>query len=304
MTELTDDAQLQDGSDEAGQEASPGVDLGADLFAEPDTDDTDSGGNASAQSDTQQARTYTPDELRQANPDDLPPEWRTAQTFMRQFQGSTDQRMAQMENELTTLRQGQQAQTQPEAVATAVTQALQKQQGGDDPYAELRSRLPEEDQGSIDVVDRMLELKYGPQLEELAAFRQQSTQAFQALVGLMQRQAQGTLTQEVTDLRNDYGDNFSTFYDANKTQIDQMRQMSNPRTGSPFTLREAYEMLSGVDVTQRVSAKANERNAINDAKRRAAAPMTGDSNGGTGELSEAELLSLAEALPGIGPRSY
>ena len=315
MTELTPSGALEEEAQAASGEADGGFDLGADLT------DSDESSNDSAEGFQSEATGNGSADLSQVSPQDLlqrdanslPEEWKSAQSWMRNRQSASDRQVSELQNQIRTLQAASQQQNSNQTaqqVGNAVKEAIHGP-ASDDPYHDLKQNIRSAegytpgDEASIDVMDSIIQRKYGEQMEALQNFQRNSSQVMQQLYTMLAQQSAGTLDSEVQDLRQQHGSEFvDEFYGANKDAIHSLMKQRNPSTEKAFSVTEAFGLLSGRQTQQQNAAQARDRNARNDAKRTIAGAgvVTDNSNGAP--LSESDLMAQVEALPGFKGRSY
>jgi len=315
MTELTPSGALDEEAQASSGEADGGFDLGADLI---DSDESSNGSAEGFQSEatgngSADLSQVSPQELLQRDANSLPDEWKSAQSWMRNRQSASDRQVSELQNQLRTLQAAAQQQNSNQTaqqVGNAVKEAIHGP-ASDDPYHDLKQNIRSAegytpgDEASIDVMDSIIQRKYGEQMEALQNFQRNSSQVMQQLYTMLAQQSAGTLDSEVQDLRQQHGSEFvDQFYGANKDAIHSLMKQRNPSTEKAFTVTEAFGMLSGRQTQQQNAAQARDRNARNDAKRTIAGAgvVTDNSNGAP--LSESDLMAQVEALPGFKGRSY
>ena len=315
MTELTPSGALDEEAQASSGEADGGFDLGADLI---DSDESSNGSAEGFQSEatgngSADLSQVSPPELLQRDANSLPDEWKSAQTWMRNRQSASDRQVSELQNQLRTLQAAAQQQNSNQTaqqVGNAVKEAIHGP-ASDDPYHDLKQNIRSAegytpgDEASIDVMDSIIQRKYGEQMEALQNFQRNSSQVMQQLYTMLAQQSAGTLDAEVQDLRQQHGSEFvDQCYGANKDAIHSLMKQRNPSTEKAFTVTAAFGMLSGRQTQQQNAAQARDRNARNDAKRTIAGAgvVTDNSNGAP--LSESDLMAQVEALPGFKGRSY
>ena len=315
MTELTPSGALDEEAQASSGEADGGFDLGADLI---DSDESSNGSAEGFQSEatgngSADLSQVSPQELLQRDSNSLPDEWKSAQTWMRNRQSASDRQVSELQNQLRTLQAAAQQQNSNQTaqqVGNAVKEAIHGP-ASDDPYHDLKQNIRSAegytpgDEASIDVMDSIIQRKYGEQMEAWQNFQRNSSQVMQQLYTMLAQQSAGTLDAEVQDLRQQHGSEFvDQFYGANKDAIHSLMKQRNPSTEIAFTVTDAVGMLAGRQTQQQNAAQARDRNARNDAKRTIAGAgvVTDNSNGAP--LSESDLMAQVEALPGFKGRSY
>ena len=315
MTELTPSGALDADAEAVGGEADGAFDLGADLIIEESSSDSPTGPEAPAVSSSSDAAGNGSTDLSQLSPSDLlqrdtnslPDEWKSAQAWMRSRQAASDRQLSELQNQV---RAAQQQQETANQVGTAVKEAIHGPES-QDPYYDLKENIRRAegytpgDETSIDVMDQIVQRKYGEQMQQMQQFQQNAANVMRQLAGAVAQSAAVPLDAEVSQLRQAHGSEFvAQFFGANKGAIHALMKQANPATGKAFSVTEAFELLSGRKGQQQAAAQARDRNARNDAKRTIAGAgvMTDNSDGAP--LSESDLLAQVEALPGFQGRSY
>jgi hypothetical protein len=315
MTELTPSGALDEEAQASSGEADGGFDLGADLIDSDESSNDSAGGFQSEATGNGSAdlSQVSPQDLLQRDANSLPEEWKSAQSWMRNRQSASDRQVSELQNQLRALQAASQQQNSNQTaqqVGNAVKEAIHGP-ASDDPYHDLKQNIRSAegytpgDEASIDVMDSIIQRKYGEQMDALQNFQRNSSQVMQQLYTMLAQQSAGTLDTEVQDLRQQHGSEFvDQFYGTNKDAIHSLMKQRNPSTEKAFTVTEAFGMLSGRQTQQQSAAQARDRNARNDAKRTIAGAgvVTDNSNGAP--LSESDLMAQVEALPGFKGRSY
>ena len=317
MTELTPSGALDEEPQATSGEADEAFDLGADLF------DSDGSTNDSVEGVTQSEATtngsaglsqLSPQDLLQRDTNSLPEEWKSAQTWMRNRQATSDRQVSELQNQVRAFQaasQQQNASQTAQQVGSAVKEAIHGPESND-PYHDLKQNIRAADgytpgdEASIDVMDQIVQRKFGEQLQALQTFQKNAATALQQMYGLVSQQQAGTLDSEVAQLRQDQGSAFvDEFYNGNKEAVHALMKQRNPVSGKTFSFTEAFGTLSGRGSQEQSAAQARDRNARNDAKRTiSGAGVLSDTSSGGAPLSESDLLAQVEALPGFQGRSY
>lgn len=317
MTELTPSGALDEEPQATSGEADEAFDLGADLF------DSDGSTNDSVEGVTQPEATtngsaglsqLSPQDLLQRDTNSLPEEWKSAQTWMRNRQATADRQVSELQNQVRAFQAASQQQNASQTahqVGSAVKEAIHGPESND-PYHDLKQNIRAADgytpgdEASIDVMDQIVQRKFGEQLQALQTFQKNAATALQQMYGMVSQQQAGTLDSEVAQLRQDQGSAFvDEFYNGNKEAVHALMKQRNPVSGKTFSFTEAFGTLSGRGSQEQSAAQARDRNARNDAKRTiAGAGVLSDTSSGGAPLSESDLLAQVEALPGFQGRSY
>ncbi len=162
-----------------------------------------------------------------------------------------------------------------------------------DPLADLRRRLGE-DAGAVDVVQDIIKAVQGGHQEATATELQQLKEAVAVLAqNTVATQSQG-LNQQVAEAREAYGSELEAY----APQIKALIGVQNQATHRPYTVKEAFELVSGKAAAKSQELAATERQVRSDASTRTAlngvvgADITDD-----GELSPGQ---LADGLKRLG----
>jgi hypothetical protein len=207
----------------------------------------------------------------------------TAQNAIRSAQSGFTQRQQELQNELKQLREQVNSKGVSEAVANTIRD-LNKQ----DEYAYL---TPEQKQ-AIETVKEIV----GTEIKELRDLPNTITEMRQTLLALQQQQQQAQqsmLLQEVNEARSLYGGDIDNY----GQQIYALMQTANPKTGSRYSVREAYELVSGAAVR-----KAQEQQTANGAMRKTAKQAVGGPSAGAtvpngdSALSDADVIAQLKNL--------
>jgi FtsZ-binding cell division protein ZapB len=226
-------------------------------------------------------------DLLRVNVEEVPENYRSlaqnAQNALRQMQSGFTQSQQEMSERVRQLEQGNGS--AQETVAETIKQLSQP-----DEFAHL---TPEQQQ-AIDTVKSII----GTETQELRD-QIQSMSGIQATVQQLyeaqESQRKNALQQEVNEARALYGNDL----DGYGTQIKALMGTANPRTGYRYTVRDAYELLSGKTQAQSQSMQQAQNQVYNGAKN-SINTASATSNGmpqGSGDLSQADALA---GLKGLG----
>jgi hypothetical protein len=162
-------------------------------------------------------------------------------------------------------------------------------QPAQDPLADLRQRLDQNESGAIDVIDKIDTIRNGE-------FREQTTQKIDTLTNAVQRLLQYTVNQQgiqaeakVQTLRQQYPD-----IDTYKPQTDALANVQNPATGNNYTTEEAYKMVKGISIVE--SKKINEQDQKARRQPTPSPPANRPAVNGDGAFSDNELTSAMNDL--------
>jgi len=232
-----------------------------------------------------------------AKPDELPAEWRPYQQHLKAQQAEqtrASQRAADLERQMAQMRQQLDAQAQTGRIA----ETLEKLQPKDDPYADLKARLDPEEHGAIDVVREILKRELGSAIPSLDPITQRLQLVEQYVVQLAQRAQQQAMAGQVSDLQAAVQKHGQAALEGVAPTIAALVRSPNPKTGRPFTVQEAADLLLGAPPASNVAAARETDQAVRAAAKRSVSggpngsPVSGQSSG---PLSDSELLgALAE----------
>lgn len=232
-----------------------------------------------------------------AKPDELPAEWRPYQQHLKAQQAEqtrASQRAADLERQMAQMRQQLDAQAQTGRIA----ETLEKLQPKDDPYADLKARLDPEEHGAIDVVREILKRELGSAIPSLDPITQRLQMVEQYVVQLAQRAQQQAMAGQVSDLQAAVQKHGQAALEGVAPTIAALVRSPNPKTGRPFTVQEAADLLLGAPAAAGMASARETDQAVRAAAKRSVAggpngsPVSGPSSG---PLSDSELLgALAE----------
>jgi hypothetical protein len=153
-----------------------------------------------------------------------------------------------------------------------------------DPLQDLRQRLGE-DASAVDVVQDIVKAVTGNSAETQAAELSQLKSAVTTLAQLMAQNQTAGVSKQVAEARAAYPD-----LDAYADQIKALVPVTNPATQQPYTVTEAYELVTGLSATKSQNLQNAERQVRSDASRQTALKgAVGAANSEDGELSSAQL---------------
>jgi len=138
---------------------------------------------------------------------------------------------------------GQQAQTkQAEEEWRNRIQELSigQQQQQVDPLNDQYSAMTPEQRDGVDVVKQLIQTEIQP-FNQLTTTVQQLAETVSSLHQQSQTSQQNQVQAEVAEARTEYGNDIDQY----GAQIGALKQTSNPLTGQPYSVKEAYELVSG-----------------------------------------------------------
>ena len=277
-------------------DSDPGFDLGADLetsiaappepTSEPTaTDSTPStDGRPSADAGTTDFDPRTVD-FATADPESLPEPYREAQSWAknreRELQADYTRKTQELADFRRQIEQLQESLTRQQTAAPTAAPAA-------DALAELRQRLGE-DAPAIDVVQDIVKAMNAGTQDQAEASTKQLTElqtTVQALAQAMVSQQSNGLNQQVLEAREAYG----TALDGYADQIKALIQVPNLVTGQHYTVKEAFEVVSGKAQKKSQELASSERQVRSDASQHTALHgAVGAANTDDGDLTPAQL---------------
>jgi len=221
------------------------------------------------------------------NIDDVPENYRglvaSAQSAIRNAQSGFTQKQQELQNELKQMREQMNSNSVSETVANTIRD-MNKQ----DDFAYL---TPEQKQ-AIDTVKEIV----GSEIKDLRDLPNTITEMRQTLQALQQHQQQAqqsALQSEVNEARSLYGNDIDNY----GQQIYALMQTANPKTGSRYSVKDAYELVSGASMR-----KAQEQRNANGAVRTTAKQTAGTPSanatlpGGNSALSDEDVVAQLKNL--------
>ena len=156
----------------------------------------------------------------------------------------------------------------------------------------LANDLTDEQRQGVEMVKQIVAAETQPLL--------QTMQQMQGIVPTVQQwqyqqeqQSQEQLANEIADARNEYGDDVENYAD----QIAALINTSNPQSKSPYTVREAYELVTGKAQAVANNAREMDKAVKETTKRQITSPSgTPIVTHEGGDLSIAQTRAELEAL--------
>lgn len=280
-------------ADSAGTSAAAsdeGFDLGADLEESATIPATESSASDSYTGTTD----FDPSKVDfgTADPESLPVPYRDAQAWAktreRELQGDYTRKTQELADYRRQVEQA--ALSMQQTAATAAPQSPAA-----DPLAELRRRLGD-DASAVDVVQDIVTAVNADSTAQQQTHQQQLGQlqtAVQALTHVMVNNQSSGMNQQVAEAREAYGDKLDTYAD----HIKALVQVQNHATRQPFTVKEAFELASGLAQAKSQELQATERQVRSDASHRTALNgAVGAANTDDGDLSPEQLRAGLQRL--------
>ena len=158
------------------------------------------------------------------------------------------------------------------------------------PLESQMEMMTAEQREGVNVVNDIVQSRVGDLPETVAQLKELVTQMYQT----QNSSTQQAMVQQVADARSAHGNDIDNWAD----QIGALVGQTNPLTGSSYTVRESYELLSGKAAQDAESARQTDRN-VRSSHQAAATSPTGTpvvSHEGLADLSRAEGRAELEAL--------
>ena len=290
---IQEDSDLEVGTPESAAEQQS-FDLGGDLDEDlRPSDAAEDEPDAPAPSDSEPAEKETP--TAEFDPDafdwlrgdlaNVPQEHRWRANFARTLRGeSTRATQALREQE-----------KQYKDLVTQMTDRLGAPQDASqqDPYADLRGQLGPEQAQALEVVREVIKREVGARLDALDEKSTTYEQALQMFSAQTSRQQVEAISQQVMEARQAYGADLDSYAD----QITALVKVANPATQRPYTVKQAYELVSGkaAQIAAEMDGQETEvRQKAARATRRA--PVADAASDDGGEITDEELLTKVSGL--------
>ena len=256
-------------------------DFGQDLASDTSEQGASDTPSSAAGNSTSDFDPNTIDWLR-VNPDELPEQYKPLSTTARNMQSGFTKAYQEVQ---ATARQ---LEAQQQALNAQAAQAAQAPP--EDPY----SGLSEEQRNAVQAVREIVQLEQGDSVKTLQNTVSKQQEAIQLLGSHLKNQAVAGVNDEVVALRQQYGSDIDQYSDG----IKALRNVPNPVTNKPYTITEAYKMLSNRIVDETLQARQTDLRTRNNASLDTQSLGTVDSSGNVGPQTEDELLTAIEGLSG------
>lgn len=278
------DSVVETETTDSTSDDSQSFDFGQDLVADTSEQGASDTPSSAAGDSTSDFDPNNIDWLR-VNPDELPEQYKPLSATARNMQSGFTKAYQEVQ---TTARQ---LEAQQQALNAQTAQAAQAAQAPpEDPY----SGLSEEQRNAVQAVREIVQLEQGDSVKTLQDTVSKQQQAIQLLGGHLQNQAAAGVNDEVVALRQQFGADIDQYTDG----IKALRNVPNPSTQKPYTITEAYKMLSNKIVDETLQARQTDLRARNNASLNTQSLGTVDSSNDVGPQTEDELLTAIEGLSG------
>jgi len=278
--------------DSGGQDAAP--DTGAsdsdatnsvELFALDDTstsapsDDAGHSENATSDFDPAQA-----DWLR-VDPETVPEQYQPLVPLAKNLQAQftkTQQDLADQRNQLAQERQEWASRIQTMAAPPPPP----------DPIQQMREGVSEDEQRGIDAVQQIVQHQVGSHLTGLQQEVQQLRTQLATANQFVEAQQTAHIGQQVQEARTQYGNDLDSYTD----QIVATTKIANPKTGQPYTVKEAYELHAGITAQNAADVRQQDTQAKRTSKRAVRQTQAVDASEEGGPLTDNEVLNGLASL--------
>ena len=275
------DSVVETETTDSTSDDSQAFDFGQDLASDTSEQGASDTPSSAAGDSTSAFAPKTIDWLR-VNPDELPEQYKPLSATARNMQSGFTKAYQEVQ---ATARQ---LEAQQQALNAQAAQAAQAPP--EDPY----SGLSEEQRSAVQAVREIVQLEQGGSVKTLQDAVSKQQQAIQLLGSHLQNQAVAGVNDEVVALRQQFGTDIDQYTDG----IKALRNVPNPATQKPYTITEAYKMLSNKIVDETLQARQTDLRARNNASLNTQSLGTVDSSNDVGPQTEDELLTAIEGLSG------
>ena len=273
------DSGAEDTSPSEGSSSEESTESSLDFFTDdtPNEAPSETSGHSDAQSDFDPERH---DWLR-GNADNVPEQYQPLVPLAKNMQAQftrTQQDLAEQRRQIEA-QQGEWA----NRVQTLVTPQQQQQ----DPVDAMRANLSEDEARGVDAVEQIIQHRVGNVVNDLNSQVQQLQQQLATANNYVQGQQTAHIATQVGEAREAYGGDLDNYTD----QIVATTKISNPTTGNPYTVREAYELHAGITAQKATDLRNSDTTARKSSKRAVRGTQGVDATEGNGPLSDSDVLS-------------
>ena len=156
-----------------------------------------------------------------------------------------------------------------------------------DPVDAMRANLSEDEARGVDAVEQIIQHRVGNVVNNLNSQVQQLQQQLSTANNYVQGQQTAYIASQVGEAREAYGGDLDAYTD----QIVATTKITNPVTGSPYTVREAYELHAGITAQKAADLRGANTSARRSSKRSVRGTQGVDATEGSGPLSDSDVLS-------------
>jgi|TARA_R110002020_G_scaffold205726_1_gene410386 hypothetical protein len=273
------DSGAEDSSPDVGSSQDQSTESSLELFTDDSLDSAQSedSGHSDAQSDFDPQRH---DWLR-GSADDVPEQYQPLVPLAKNMQAQftrTQQDLAE---------QRRQIETQQGEWANRVQNLVTPQQQQVDPVDAMRANLSEDEARGVDAVEQIIQHRVGNVVNNLNSQVQQLQQQLSTANNYVQGQQTAYIANQVGEARQAYGGDLDAYTD----QIVATTKITNPVTGSAYTVREAYELHAGITAQKASDLRGANNSARKSSKRSVRGTQGVDATEGSGPLSDSDVLS-------------
>jgi len=160
------------------------------------------------------------------------------------------------------------------------------------PIDQMRQNVSEEEARGIDAVQQIVQHQVGAHINGLTQQVQQLQSELSHANSYVQNQQTAYIGQQVQEARDTYGPDLDRYTD----QIVATTKISNPNTGQPYSVKEAYELHAGVTAQNAADLRQQDTQAKRSSKRAVRQTQGVDASEESGSLSDNEVLSGLNSL--------
>jgi hypothetical protein len=165
-------------------------------------------------------------------------------------------------------------------------QELATGNGASDRVEDTLGEMTPERREGVEIVNKLIGQSLGPIQEQLSQVNQ-IAEVVQSMQQQSQSQETNRISGEVAEARGKYGASL----DAYAAQITALVNVPNPVTGQPYTVTQAFELVSGKAQQSSQNMQAQDSAVRNDLKQRIGTPSTTPPPSNANPLSSNELRS-------------
>jgi hypothetical protein len=151
----------------------------------------------------------------------------------------------------------------------------------------MRANLTEDEARGVDAVEQIIQHRVGNVVNDLNGKVQQLQHQLAAANQYVQGQQTAHIATQVGAAREAYGGDLDQYTD----QIVATTKISNPTTGNPYTVQEAYELHAGITAQKAADLRNSDTSARKSSKRSVRGTQGVDATEGSGPLSDSDVLS-------------
>jgi len=161
-----------------------------------------------------------------------------------------------------------------------------------DPIQQMREGVSEDEQRGIDAVQQIVQHQVGNHLTGLQQEVQQLRTQLATANQFVEAQQTAHIGQQVQEARTQYGNDLDSYTD----QIVATTKIANPKTGQPYTVKEAYELHAGITAQNAADVRQQDTQAKRTSKRAVRQTQAVDASEEGGPLTDNEVLNGLASL--------